>query len=175
MKAMELLERFVAGDRDAFETLFRQFQREVYGWVNRIVRHPAIAEELTVEVFWRIYRAHARFDPRRPFGAWARRIASNIAIDHLKKERREVPLSDPPSMTPVRDPAIDRETHDCVERAFRQLPPSLRAVAALALVEERPHAEISEALGISVGAVKSRVFRACRLLRGNLKRMGVEP
>ena len=59
---MELLERFAAGDVDAFESLFREHQGEVYRWIMRIVRNTAAAEDLTVETFWRMYRAHARFD-----------------------------------------------------------------------------------------------------------------
>src|ERR1700690_4094251 len=89
---MELLERFAHGDKDAFETLFRQYQGEVFGWVMRIVRDRGAAEDLTVEALWKMYRAHARFDPARSFGAWARRIATNLALDHLRKMRREVPL-----------------------------------------------------------------------------------
>jgi RNA polymerase sigma-70 factor (ECF subfamily) len=77
---MDLLERFATGDLEAFETLFQQFHRDVYGWVVRLTRDPGAAEDLTVEVFWRIYRSHARFDPSRSFGAWARRIASNAEI-----------------------------------------------------------------------------------------------
>jgi DNA-directed RNA polymerase specialized sigma24 family protein len=53
---MELLERFAAGDLEAFEALFRAHQKEVYGWVVRIVRDTGIAEDLTVETFWRIYK-----------------------------------------------------------------------------------------------------------------------
>jgi RNA polymerase sigma-70 factor (ECF subfamily) len=60
-----VLQRFATGELEAFETLFRQFQGEVYGWIVRIVRDPTSAEDLTVETFWRIYRAHARFDPAR--------------------------------------------------------------------------------------------------------------
>jgi RNA polymerase sigma-70 factor (ECF subfamily) len=86
---MDLLERFARGDLEAFELLFRQFHRDVYGWLVRLTRNPAAAEDLTVEVFWRIYRAHARFDPSRSFGAWARRIASNAALDYLRRARRE--------------------------------------------------------------------------------------
>jgi len=56
---MELLRRFAAGDMDAFESLFRQYQREVYRWVARIVRDTAVAEDLTVEAFWRAHKAHA--------------------------------------------------------------------------------------------------------------------
>src|SRR5438067_10332550 len=58
---MELLERFVAGDLEAFEALFRQHQSEVYRWTVRIVRDTGAAEDLTVETFWRIYRARERF------------------------------------------------------------------------------------------------------------------
>src|SRR5215469_12817703 len=61
-RRMELLERFAAGDVEAFEALFRQHQCEVYGWILRIVRDRATAEDLTIETFWRMYRAHARFD-----------------------------------------------------------------------------------------------------------------
>ena len=73
---MELLERFTTGDVEAFEILFQQYQKDVYGWIVRIVRNPTAAEELTVETFWRVYRSRARFDPTRSFGAWTRRIAN---------------------------------------------------------------------------------------------------
>src|SRR5438876_10937833 len=79
------LERFTAGGRVAFEALFREFQGPVYGWIMRMVRDRAAAEDLTVETFWRAWNARARFDPSRSFGAWTRRIASNAALNHLKR------------------------------------------------------------------------------------------
>ena len=92
---MELLERFAAGDVDAFESLFQQYQGEVYRWIVRIARNTAAAEDLTVETFWRMHRAHARFDPKKGnCGAWLRRIATNVAIDYLRHARHEVPLPD---------------------------------------------------------------------------------
>ncbi len=172
---MELLDRFAQGDLDAFEALFRQFQGEVYGWIVRIVRDRGIAEDLTVEAFWRIYRARARFDPNRSFGLWARRIATNAALDHLKTARREVALPDDLAAGAPPDPAVHREVHEQIERAFRELPARLQVAATLALVEEESYEQIAEALGISVGAAKSRVFRAVRLLRRKLKGLGVEP
>lgn len=168
---MELPERFAHGDLDAFEALFRQFQGDVYRWIVRIVRDPAAAEDLTVETFWRIYRARSSFDPAREFGAWARRIATNAAIDYLRSARpmQELPrhLAGPAAPGP--------EIQEAIQRAFRQLPAKLQAVAAMVLIEETPYAEIAAALGISVGAVKTREFRAVRLLRKKLKRMGMEP
>ena len=172
---MELLQRFTQGDLDAFEALFRQFQGQVYGWIIRIVRDRGAAEDLTVETFWRIYRAHARFNPEGNFGAWARRIATNVALDHLKTARREVALPEDLAAGAQPDPAVHREVHDRIERAFRELPAKLQVPATLALVEEESYEQIAGGLGISVGAVKSRVFRAVRLLRKKLKGLGVEP
>jgi RNA polymerase sigma factor (sigma-70 family) len=167
---MELLQRFAAGDLDAFETLFRQHQGQVYGWIVRLVRNPSVAEELTVEAFWRIYRAHARFDAARSFGAWARRIATNLALEHLKRHRVELPLD--PSRVPEPQTAPDaverlqqQERQRRIGEAFDRLSPKLRAAATLALVEEQPYEQIADALGVSVGTVKSRVFRAVRHMR----------
>ena len=172
---MELLERFAQGELEAFETVFRQFQGEVFGWIVRIVRDPGIAEDLTVETFWRIYRARSRFDPARSFGAWARRIATNVALDYLKTVRPELSLTEEQAQVAPNDPAIQRDIRERIEQSFLHLPAKLQVVARLALIEQQPYEEISQALGISVGAVKSRVFRAVRLLRRKLKRMGIEP
>jgi len=169
----DLLARFVRGDLEAFELLFRQFHREVYGWVARLTRDPSAAEDLTIEVFWRIYRAHARFDASRSFGAWARRIASNAALDHLRRRRRErAASSGPPARTA--DSSGRRDLHLRVERAFMTLPPKLRVVAELALIEDWPQEEIAAALGISRSAVKARAFRAAKHLRHALQREGIE-
>ncbi|HTW67547.1 MAG TPA: sigma-70 family RNA polymerase sigma factor [Bryobacteraceae bacterium] len=83
----DVLRQFCYADLNAFESLFRRHQSDVYGWIVRIIRDPAAAEDLTVQTFWRIYRIHARFDPSRSFEPWARRIATNAALDHLKTMR----------------------------------------------------------------------------------------
>ena len=173
-QSQDVMQRFAAGELEAFETLFRQFQSEVYGWIMRIVRDPAAAEDLTIETFWRIHRAHARFDPSRSFGAWARRIATNAALDYLKgKPRGESPIdenigSELADSRAGGDPAVQREIRERTRIAFQQLPAKLRVVATLALIEDQPHAEIAEALDISSAAVKSRLFRAVQLLRRKL-------
>jgi DNA-directed RNA polymerase specialized sigma24 family protein len=143
---MELLKRFRQGDPEAFEALFRQFQAEVYAWIVRIVRDPSAAEDLTVETFWRIHRARGRFDPGASFGAWARRIATNLAIDHLRQTRPEVALPDDLAQPAAADPIVCREMRR----------------------------QIAEALGTSEGAVRVRVFRAIRLLRQQRRRVGVK-
>jgi RNA polymerase sigma-70 factor, ECF subfamily len=180
-----VLQQFARGDLDAFEALFRRHQADVYRWIVVIVRDPALAEDLTVETFWRIHRAHARFDPARSFEAWARRIATNAALDHFKSAShsfaRHTQTWDIPDLPPdlpqppLPDPAITREIRTKTAQAFRQLPPKLQVAATLALIEEQPYKEIAATLGISEGAVKLRVFRALRLLRKELIKQGITP
>jgi RNA polymerase sigma factor (sigma-70 family) len=180
-----VLQQFARGDLDAFEILFRRHQAEVYRWIVAIVRDPSLAEDLTIETFWRIHRAHARFDPARSFEGWARRIAINAALDHFKSSSHTFakntqgwdttdPLEDLPQ-PPRPDPAITLEIRTKTAQAFRQLPPKLQVAATLALIEDQPYKEIAATLGISAGAVKLRVFRALRLLRTKLKQQGIKP
>jgi len=174
-----VLDQFRQGDLDAFETLFREHQRSVFGWILRIVRDPGAAEDLTVETFWRIHSARARFDPSRPFEPWARRIATRAALDWLRARRPECEL-DPADAAvlpspPAPNPGIAAEIRLKTSQAFARLPPALRIAAVLSLVEERPHKEVAAALGITVTAAKLRVFRAVRLLRKDLQLQGITP
>lgn len=171
---MELLERFTTGDVEAFEILFQQYQKDVYGWIVRIVRNPTVAEELTVETFWRVYRSRARFDPTRSFGAWTRRISTNLALDYLKRAGNEVEFTENISPESPPDLILQQDQRKQIQEAFNQLPPKLRLTAVLALVEEIPYEEIAESLGIPVGTVKSRIFTATRILRSKLKELGEE-
>ena len=174
-----VLSRFRLGNVDAFETLFRTHQRSVFGWVLRIVRDRSAAEDVTIEAFWRMHQAHARFDPARGFKPWARRIATHAALDWLRRQKPESQV--PPEMMEaaaapvIGDAAVSGEIRRKTFAAFARLPAKLRMTALLAVVEERPHKEVAEALGITVPAVKLRVFRALRLLRRDLSEMGIKP
>lgn len=169
----ELLGRFVHGEREAFESLFRQFEGDVYLWIVRIVRERASAEDALVETFWRAYRSRAHFDPSRSFGAWLRRIATNAALDQLRARRREAAM-------PLREHVAGRATdehgaREAIAIAFGRLPPKLRIVATLALIEQLPQSEIAEAVGVPIGTVKSRLHRATRALKDHLTEFGLTP
>jgi RNA polymerase sigma-70 factor (ECF subfamily) len=168
-----------ASPEAAFELLFRRYQRPVYGWILRMVRSPAAAEDLTIEAFWRIHQSLDRFDAARSFEPWARRIATNVAIDWLRAQCPETTAADDffahvPSPATA-DPVITAEIRSKVAQAFRRLPPKLASAAALAVVEGLPQKEIAAALGISITAVKLRVFRALRMLRKDLREQGISP
>jgi RNA polymerase sigma factor (sigma-70 family) len=175
----DVLNRFRHGDLDAFEAIFRQHQRAIYGWILRIVRDSAAAEDLTIETFMRIHRACDRFDPTRAFEPWARRIATRVALDWLRARPPEAELDKDVAAnltaSPAADPGIAAEIRQKTTQAFARLPPRLRSAAVLSLVEEQPHKDIAAALGISVTAAKLRVFRAVRLLRKDLVRQGITP
>jgi RNA polymerase sigma-70 factor (ECF subfamily) len=175
----DLLISFRQGDPDAFEAIFRLHQRSVYGWILRIVRNVPAAEDLTVDTFWRIYQARGRFDPAREFGPWARRIATHAALDWLRARRPESELTDEVMAVQAApfagDPGVAAEIRLKTKQAFSRLPPRLRVAAILSIVEEQSHKDVAEALGVSVAAVKLRVFRALRLLRKDLERQGITP
>jgi RNA polymerase sigma-70 factor (ECF subfamily) len=175
----DVLNAFRNGSVDAFETLFRLHQRAVYAWILRIVRKPTVAEDLTIETFWRIFKAHARLDPARGFEGWARRIATHAALDWLRSVRTEAALTveefSEPASASATNPAITAEIRKRTAQAFARLPVKLRVAATLALIEELAHKEIAAALGISVGSVKLRVFRASRMLRKDLEQQGIRP
>lgn len=168
----DLLDRFVRGDPEAFESLFRRFEPVVYGWILRIVRDTGRAEDALVEAFWRAYRGRARFDATRSFGAWMRRIATNAALDQLRAARKDALRLGVDARRPSPMPASD-DSRESIRIAFQRLPPKLQAVAVLALVEGQPYAEIADALEVPIGTVKSRVFRATCALREELARLGV--
>lgn len=171
----DLEKRFSQGDQSAFEVLFRARQQDVYRWILQIVRDPSAAEDLTVETFWRAYKAARRFNPERQLGPWLRTIAVNVARKHVSRKRPEVLIEDlaryGPSDSTSSEDLEDRRR--AVVEAFKQLPESLRTVALLALVERVPYIEIAESMQLTVNAVKARVFRAVRRLRVELIKRGV--
>lgn len=171
----QVLRRFASGDREAFEALFRRYQNDVYRWIVGLVRNPAVAEELTVETFWRVHRGRERFDARRPFPPWVRRIAVRLAIDYLRKADLSLPTMAEPSAAADPDPALRAELRVALEKAFQALPVKLRVAATLALIEQLPQQEIADALDLSLSAVKMRVARAVRLLRKHLQKKGIRP
>jgi len=178
-EARQTLLAFRAGNEEAFEALFRLHQRSVYGWILRIVRDQATAEDLTIETFWRIFRAHGRFEAAQGFEGWARRIATHAALDWMRSVRTERELRRESVQEPVARETGDAAVRDEIRRktalAFERLAPKLRIAAVLAVIEEQPYKEVAEALGISVAAVKVRVFRALRILRKDLEQQGIRP
>jgi RNA polymerase sigma-70 factor (ECF subfamily) len=161
----------VALDSDEFESLFRAHQAAVYAWIVRVVRDRAAAEDLTVETFWRVWKHRATYDRSRPFAPWVRRIATHVALDHLRQAPRLVELAAPPAAPDSSNGLL----YGCLEAAIHSLPPKFQAVAVLSLIEEETPEAIAHALDIPVATVKTRRARAVHLLRRKLESIGVKP
>ena len=161
-----LLGRARQGDLSAFEEIVRRHQRRVYGVALRIVRSHHAADDVTQEAFLRAWRALDRFELGRPFAPWISRIAANLAVNHVRSpEAREDPLEPGPGETPAPggDPlaaTLEAEAQRVLDAAVATLPAEQRAVFTLRAVEEMSYREIADALGLSMGTVMSRLFRA---------------
>ena len=154
------------GDADAFERLVRAHADAVYAHALRFFSDRGLAEDATQEVFLKVYRSLAGFDGRSSFSTWLFRLTRNVCIDMMRRSRRVPTPVDPATVAPpsVPDFADGVVTAHSVERAVATLPPedrdALSAVSLFGLTYE----EAGIVLGIPVGTVKSRVFRARRTL-----------
>jgi len=167
----DLLAKARGGSLLAFEEIVKRYERRVYGIALRIVRRHEVADDVAQEAFMRAHQALSTFDLDRPFGPWICRIASNLAINHVRSpQAREAPLPEGHAETPAPgkgalDLVLEREAREVLERALLGLPAEQRAVFALRTFEELSYREIADALGISIGTVMSRLSRARERLR----------
>jgi len=171
----ELIARAQGGDLFAFEELVRRYGRRVYAVALRIVRRHDLADDVVQEAFVRAHRNIQRFDLERPFGPWICRIASNLAVNHLRSPvAREQELPEGHAETPSCAPdalagVLADEAKRVLDQALAQLPAEQRAVFVLRTVEELSYREIAEALEIPEGSVMSRLYRARARLRTALQ------
>ena len=174
---LELAARCRAGDADAFEELYRQHARRLFGLVVRMLGSGEDAEDLLQEVFLQAHRKLAGFRGESTLGTWLYRLTMNHCLDHLrgrqaKMSRATESLDDedaaePMAPAPVVPPAISRMD---LEKAIAALPPGSRAAFLLHDVEGFEHREIAAILGVSEGTSKSQVHKARLKLRTILRR-----
>jgi RNA polymerase sigma-70 factor (ECF subfamily) len=166
-----LLARVADGDREAFEILCRRFVRPIYGEAIRVVGDAAAAEDVTQEVFVRIWRAADRFDADRgSAAAWICTIARNRARDHVRV-RRPIPVEELPEAVDETDDEQLREAEALdVHAALSELAEPLRELIELAYWHGLSQSEIADRLRLPLGTVKTRTRRAlaqlAKLLQG---------
>jgi RNA polymerase sigma-70 factor (ECF subfamily) len=165
---LRLVRQAQAGDLVAFERLYRDNERKVFGLCFRLSSDPALAEELTQEVFVRAWRKLSSFRGESAFSSWLYPLTVNVALSERRSRRRRdariVATDDPASLERApRSPAP--EAGFDLEKAMATLPPGARAVFVLHDVEGRTHEEIAQLLGLAPGTSKAQLHRARRLLR----------
>ena len=169
----ELLERIKAGDTDAAGALFDRHAPVLLRFATRLLSDRATAEEVTQEVFVKVISRAHQYDGRAEVASWLFAIAANACRDRRRRARRATvsPLDGVPE-PPARGEGgekrlMDRQQREAVRRALSCLSEEQREALILARYHEMPYAEIARVLDISVGAVKTRIFRAVETLKSH--------
>lgn len=181
-----LMQRLADGDETAFATLLEQYRTPVIRFVFRMVPDAGASEELAQEVFLRVYKSRASYRPTAKFTTWLFRIASHLALNHIrdhKKERGNQSLDQPEpeggsgaeryrqvadGSASVEQELVREARAAEIRAAVESLPDNQRAAVLLHKYEGLGYAEIARALELSDAAVKSVLFRAYQSLRGRL-------
>lgn len=165
------LVRAATEDLDAFGELIRRHQDFVYGAALRVVRNPAIAEEVAQDTFLRAFRALEGFRGDAQVRSWLYRIATNLAKNAVTR-RREYPTDEHLDQPVYANPSARLEARAMaadLRRAIDQLPDKLREPLVLREYQELSYEEISEQLGLPLNTVRTRILRARRALREEME------
>jgi RNA polymerase sigma-70 factor (ECF subfamily) len=165
------------GDERAFGTIVGSYQTPVYNYVLRMVGDRALAEDLTQEIFLRIYQGLAGFSLRCRFTTWLFQVAKNRVLDELRARERKpqalIALDDLPPLEVVDAPLERVEAIDAVWRAVAALNPDLKMALLLRDVVGLSYTEIADTLEITLATVKWRIFKGREEVQVALIREGV--
>ena len=180
----ELIERCLQGDQIAWETIVRQHWRKVFNVAYKFVGKHDEAEDLTQDIFLKIFRSLHTFDRRANFQTWLISVSRNLCIDHyrsVRKERQTINRDvDPGDLTPAsRDvsayAALEQQDRVVLLRAaMQQLPETLRTAVMLRDIYELTYQEIADQLHLPEGTVKSRINRGRTELARQIQLLRVE-
>nr|MBN2278349.1 sigma-70 family RNA polymerase sigma factor [candidate division Zixibacteria bacterium] len=166
-----------SGDKNAYGKLVTKYQRRLFRFLFMMLKEKEMAGDIVQDAFVRGYAALDAFEVEKPFYPWIATIARNLAINLLKKEERERPISEyenlmettPDSSDNPLDLIIEKETEDRFGAAVAALPTPYRTVFVLRMFEKLSYEEIARQLNISPGTVDSRLHRARQKLVEMLK------
>ena len=174
----ELVRLAQGGNQRAFQALVVKYQRRIARHVARYVRRAGDVEEVVQDAFIRAYRGLASFRGEASFYSWLYRIATNAAFSFLKKSSTEVEADEridqgfEPGVTDEQSPErilLARQIADAVERAMTRVQPELAEALVLYEVEGKSYKEIAQMLGIPIGTVRTRIFRAREFIARRLE------
>ena len=177
----EIIERCLNGDQQAWEEIVRLHWRKVFNIAYKFVGRHDLAEDLTQDVFLKLFKSLDTFDRRANFQTWLISVARNLCIDHyrsVRKERETINRDvDPSTLTPVsrdRSAYSQLELRDRVQllrAALDTLPPTLRTAVLMRDIQELTYQEIADRLAVPEGTVKSRINRGRTELARQIQKM----
>lgn len=191
MDEAKLIDGLARGDRAAFREFVEQYKKKIYYLALDMVGNPVDAEDVSQEVFLKVHRSFGTFHKDAKISSWIYRVTYNACIDHLRKReltpepvadealearsRSDAPLS---GMAASHDPARTAESEQLQARialALENFSPQEKAVFLLRHYDQLMLKEIADSLHLSIGSVKSYLFRAVRKLQKELGAAGIAP
>lgn len=185
---MELIERAASvarsEDRQAFDELVERYHKQAYNIAYRMTGNHADAEDLTQEAFIRAFRFFGQYKRELPFDSWLYKIMSNAFVDTLRRRPKAqirsldapVATEDGEAFLDIADPSdgpedlvLSREMDSRIQSALGSMPEDFRLAVIYADIEGLSYEEIADAMGCSIGTVRSRLHRGRKLLRDRLK------
>jgi RNA polymerase sigma-70 factor, ECF subfamily len=164
-----LIERCLSGDQDAWEAIVKQYWRKVFNVAYKFVGRHDLAEDLTQDVFLKLYKSLDTFDRRANFQTWLISVSRNLCIDHYRSVRKEretvnrdvdaADLSPVSHDTPADTRLEQRDRVVLLRQALDRLAPTLRTAVMLRDIQELTYQEIADRLHLPEGTVKSRINR----------------
>ncbi len=175
---MQVIERIQNGDMDSYEVLVKEYEKNVYNLALRMTGNPEDAADMAQEAFIKAYNSLPGFRGDSKFSVWLYRIVSNVCLDFLRRRSRRPTVSlsvddddgedvqlDIPDDSQSPEALLERKlTRDAVRRGLELLPEQQRQILLLREIQGLSYEEISQALDIEEGTVKSRIFRARKKL-----------
>ena len=172
-----ILRKAQRGDERAFSIIVRTYETPVYNYVLRLVHDRSLAEDLTQEVFLRVFQGLPRFSLRCKFTTWLFQVTKNRVLDELRaSERRPRALVAIDDIAPleVLDAPVERlEAIDALWRAVEELNPDLKMALLLRDVVGMPYSEIADSLEVTLATVKWRIHKARDEVQLALAREGI--
>lgn len=181
----DVMLRVKAGDDAAFEYLVQKYRRPMVSYMYRMCHNAAAAEDLAQEVFLRVYRSRANYEPSAKFTTWLYRIATNLAVNHARDSRHERPevtvsvdepnqetgttLDLPDRSLTAEEGLLRRERMAAIRERVQSLPERQRTAVVMHKYQQMDYHQIAEILKLSESATKSLLFRAYETLRVQLK------
>jgi RNA polymerase sigma-70 factor (ECF subfamily) len=181
----DIMLRVKAGDDSAFDYLVQKYRRPIISFMYRMAHNTAAAEDLAQEVFLRVYRSRASYEPSAKFTTWLYRIATNLGVNHARDTRHERPENvtnldeadsetgqtpDLADKTPsVEQEILRRERLTAIKQKVEALPERQKVAVLMHKYQGMDYRHIAEVLKLSESATKSLLFRAYETLREQLK------
>jgi len=179
---IELIDRYLAGDIDAFNELMDAHEERVFAVCLRMLRDREKALDATQDTFLTVFRKADRYKAKAAFSTWLYRVAVNTCYDHLRRQKRQQAGSLPEghdAPDPSTGDLLDAvEVRPDIEAALGDLSPDFRAAVVLVDLQGMSLEQASDTLEVPTGTIKSRLFRARKQLSqslGNLRPPGEHP